>query len=439
MTGASIKVVLLLTSKAGAKLIGDRSLDNDWIERDPSTLSSIVQRLHGLLEGLLCPDSGHGRDCRCSDLLKHYGSRVYRCSFVSCPYFQTSFETRTPRDQHLNRHNRPFKCDVAGCEYSGLGFSTWKQYEKHRTGSHPQPRSDPVDGDLDKLSKDDKIRLLLDLIVEDQVDRVAGLVSFIDMGNAAYNLWRFVGAHGSLTMAQLADRVFPNGEKYLHCAVKEAAAAANIEVFALLAPYTTSLGWVQSITTSVVNCRSEEIFNIWSDCLLSDDKNSPATLFLLTPKRPNPHMEARLAEFWIQRRSLGKVSKLEAGRALKLVSKNCCSVVLAKALVTCGAEVNYRVGRGARDPGALTPLHCAAKKTTMEAAYLIEFLLLSGADPDTEIWSGRDGRKRYTPSMEPGAKGISKWLGRTWDELVEWAARERQAQGLPRVQPASRQ
>lgn len=59
---------------------------------------------------------------------------------------------------------------------------------------------------------------------------------------------------------------------------------------------------------------------------------------------------------------------------------------------------------------------------------LVEYLLLSGADPYSEYicTAGKNKGQTTVPSSEPGAKSISKWLGKTWDELVEWAAEERQ-------------
>jgi ankyrin repeat protein len=70
----------------------------------------------------------------------------------------------------------------------------------------------------------------------------------------------------------------------------------------------------------------------------------------------------------------------------------------------------------------MTPLHHAAKKTTTAAAELMKFLLLSGANPNT---SALVRGKTLTPSMERGARNISKWLGMTWDELVKWAQEDR--------------
>ncbi|KAK4223608.1 hypothetical protein QBC38DRAFT_487414 [Podospora fimiseda] len=35
-----------------------------------------------------------------------------------------------------------------------------------------------------------------------------------------------------------------------------------------------------------------------------------------------------------------------------------------------------------------------------------------------------------SPGTEKGAKGISKWLGKSWEELARWAQEERQRAGL---------
>ena len=59
----------------------------------------------------------------------------------------------------------------------------------------------------------------------------------------------------------------------------------------------------------------------------------------------------------------------------------------------------------------MTALHCASRITSEPAAHWIRFLLEHGADPTL--------RYGNYPVNEPGAAGIAKWLGKTWDELVK--------------------
>jgi hypothetical protein len=104
------------------------------------------------------------------------------------------------------------------------------------------------------------------------------------------------------------------------------------------------------------------------------------------------------------------------GIALGNVATTTCSVTLAKFLVDCGAEVDYR-----RSDKYLTPLQHAARQTSAEAAEMMKFLLFCGANPEAI-----SGRANLRIRDEKGAKGIAKWLGISWDDLVAKAKDERE-------------
>ena len=52
---------------------------------------------------------------------------------------------------------------------------------------------------------------------------------------------------------------------------------------------------------------------------------------------------------------------------------------------------------------------------------MMKFLLFCGADPEP-----KPSRANLRVQDEKGAKGISKWLGMSWEELVTKANEERQ-------------
>jgi Ankyrin repeat len=109
------------------------------------------------------------------------------------------------------------------------------------------------------------------------------------------------------------------------------------------------------------------------------------------------------------------------GLALARVAATCRSVKLARYLVDAGAPVDYRQSRK-----YLTPLHYAVTSDTPEAAELVKFLLGLGADPSAFSESTpKHGKKIRRIRDEVGAKGISKWLGMSWDDLVENSRAER--------------
>jgi ankyrin repeat protein len=93
-----------------------------------------------------------------------------------------------------------------------------------------------------------------------------------------------------------------------------------------------------------------------------------------------------------------------------------CSIDIAEFLLRNGANVNTRGSKN--HPRASTPLYSAVRRNTAKAAQLAKFLLESGANPSADV-CGR------TAGELPGAQNISKWLGMTWDELVESTAAAR--------------
>jgi hypothetical protein len=179
--------------------------------------------------------------------------------------------------------------------------------------------------------------------------------------------------------------------------------------------------YLSLVNRAVMHSNSAEVFEIWEKNFAKKDSGHSDSILdnSVVSAASDPIQQIRLRAVWKKQASLGRLEIRDLGNALKLVAQNNCSIVLAKALLELGANVNFRRGS---TPQAMTPLHHAAKKTSAEAAELTKFLLLSGADPAI---SARVKGKEVIPSMERGARNISKWLGMTWDELVRWAQEER--------------
>lgn len=72
-----------------------------------------------------------------------YGPRIYKCDHLRCKYFYEGFEVREVRDNHLNRHDRPFLCPIPGCSMIPFGFSTGRDQEKHVRNYHPDQSDQP--------------------------------------------------------------------------------------------------------------------------------------------------------------------------------------------------------------------------------------------------------------------------------------------------------
>ncbi|KAG5654814.1 hypothetical protein KAF25_011001 [Fusarium avenaceum] len=413
----------------------------DWADFDPTTISATAIRAYRMLERLLCHKNTHEQDCKCLVIQKHYGSVIHRCPFLTCRFHQLSFETRAIRDGHIKHHDRPFKCWVQACEYSTLGFSTAAQRERHQTQSHFGPIDCDVSDDFDSLPEEHITSILMDAITRNQVDGVARILPYVHQRNIPVKelVMDLVGSQGSIAMARLVIEDAELHRAYEHDRfVCHAIEGNNLPVLKwALTMDSTRNGYIShGIGQAIMSSNSIEVFNIWREHVLT--YGSALRIFNnnLLPSKSVPVTESLLAAFWIEQHAVGNIPTFERrisrqqgfGELLKSLAMSNCSVVLARALIACGADVNYRSRQGNNDTSALTPLHCAMRKRTPEAAYLVEYLLLSGADPNIQVNLVRGKRKGETVTlpMEPGAKNISKWLGKTWDELVEFTAAKRE-------------
>lgn len=145
------------------------------------------------------------------------------------------------------------------------------------------------------------------------------------------------------------------------------------------------------------------------------------TQALLETATGNPENETFILLLWEKIKLVKVLTPKYPGNTLTHVAATSRSVKLAKYLVEVGAPVDYR-----NNHKCLTPLHHAVTSDTLEAAELVKFLLGLGADPLSTVSSGRFGREKIRQIRdEVGAKGISKWLGMSWDDLVENIGAER--------------
>lgn len=272
-----------------------------------------------------------------------------------------------------------------------------------------------------------------------KVDEVNRLLSrFLKLPDVVKEELRKLAAFsGPLAMVQLLTKDHDEDRNILSETIFESMKGENIEVLSWYAPkwrYEDS-PWRHDelIRESAMSSSSAEVFEIWEKYLskTKDNERVPILDYIRCVKAPM--QEIRFVRLLKEEVSLGKFSKTELGAALKIVADSTCSIVVAKALVEYGADVNFKRTTRASER---TPLHVAATKTTLAAAELMKFLLLSGADPTVSavVKRGKEpGRRRgrflgeetRTPSMERGAQNISKWLGMTWDQLVKWAEEQR--------------
>jgi hypothetical protein len=71
------------------------------------------------------------------NLSTFYGDKRFKCPKITCFYFHEGFKDAKSRDQHINRHDRPFNCIFPDCSIAEFGFASNKDLEKHMRFFHP--------------------------------------------------------------------------------------------------------------------------------------------------------------------------------------------------------------------------------------------------------------------------------------------------------------
>ena len=97
---------------------------------------NAIERLY---EGPASQDKPHHKLC------EMYGLQVFKCDRVDCRHFVEGFVAKALRDQHLDRHLRPYRCAQSGCPFQNLGFEDQRTLEdhireKHTTDENELPR-----------------------------------------------------------------------------------------------------------------------------------------------------------------------------------------------------------------------------------------------------------------------------------------------------------
>ena len=65
-----------------------------------------------------------------------YGGQHYKCPKINCEEFFRGFPDRKSRKKHVDKHDRPFRCEVPECP-GELGFTSQHDLAKHQKSFHP--------------------------------------------------------------------------------------------------------------------------------------------------------------------------------------------------------------------------------------------------------------------------------------------------------------
>ncbi|RYP05725.1 hypothetical protein DL765_009750 [Monosporascus sp. GIB2] len=96
-------------------------------------LSVLTEEVRSVLERMLNPSL---LDTDAQSLRHFYGKNWFKCPRVNCHCYHNGFSTAEEREQHINKHERPFLCIVSGCPTEVFGFVTQNELKRHLFECH---------------------------------------------------------------------------------------------------------------------------------------------------------------------------------------------------------------------------------------------------------------------------------------------------------------
>ncbi|KAI5867325.1 NACHT domain protein [Durotheca rogersii] len=429
-----------------------------WIDLDPLGNSELSVRIHEAIE---CPPHQirDNEGVHWATMQRWYGNRPHKCKYLYCQFNRVGFQHASEGKSHEKFHDRPWKCSIPGCEYAEGGFLSRKMRDDHLDRAHSNQNERTFD--LGSTGDENETKLmLLDLIKAGLVDAVENMLSSHAEFTVKHadDMFRAAIESGSLSMVEfLAPKL---GDSTLQTEATQLATRLNqAEIFQfLVCQYPHCRYLYPASWKNIISLGSCQMADSWIQAVapMAYDEETRTRLHyyatasgrsvLIRTAANDRAKEKPLIQLWEFGKSLGAIKASDLGGFLIDVAKTTCSTNLAQFLLDSGVDVDSR-----RSPKYFTALRYATKQDTAEASALIKFLLLAGADPDIEqeFIASTTRRADFVTKMEDekGARGISKWLGITWNELLKETeecrskgkAEKKETRGLKRKRSAKDQ
>ena len=335
--------------------------------------------------------------------------RLFKCNRLGRPFFRSGFDAMSERDRHLRTHDRPYKCDRPNCDFSDMGFGSQARLNVHlqhheKQGTSPMARPAEVDND------EDVELILLDAVKADDLDLVRDFIA--DVPRFHDKLLRQAVDSSSREMLEALLNACNSEENIESTILAYAVNADNPEASRMLldrgASVDSKLDGYACIYIAIRNSAPEMIKLLLPYEPLQGVSRTEKSLCCMIPSQPaETSQEARvmqclsLLQDWTR-------EKKAFERCFTKNARRSCSIAIAEYFLRNGVDVN------ASWNGSNTALRWASSRSNKRAAELMMFLLESGADPDNKGGFGSQPTKD-----RPGPRNISKWLGVSWEQLVE--------------------
>ena len=391
------------------------------MNEDPLTISATQWRVHKILEAALCPSSDHRQGCQCAAIQRQYGSRPFKCNRLGCPFFRTGFEAKSDRDRHLRVHDRPYKCDRPDCDFSHMGFGSQARLNvhlQHHEKREKRPAAHPTDIDH---NEDDVELILLDAVKANDLDLVRDFT--VDIPRYSEKFLREAVDSSSCEMLGMLLEACKSDQNLESSILANAVRADNLEATRMLlnrgAPVNIVANEYSCMTHAMMNVSPEMIkillpYELAQSYATKSSKEKRICCMIL--REPTRFQEARIIQClsllrdWTKERNAFETCfKRNAARG--------ASIAIAEFLLRNGVDIDTR------GIGGNTALLQASMRNNQRSAEMMKFLLESGADPHV--------KSRLNIADRPGPRNISKWLGISWEQLVE-ESRKKYAASLER-------
>lgn len=415
--------------KTGAEDANNISLGDLWSNKDPLNTSKTLVRIQGCQEKLAFQPIHQAR------LQSHYGSGLFKCTYPFCAQSYRGFEAESDRNEHLKIHGKPWKCSISNCPYGSIGFSSKSGLDEHWSRLHILSSGRLSIGitDPDSLDVTEAQPILFLLVIEDNVadaKRILAAPGGRQLQAEVISSARQMAAkRGCLEMVQL---LAPPNEVYMPYRTVVSAVGSQDVTVAKAAIAKAQPDEYPRLMKALLKTDSDEIYALWEEHINSVPQEIPVSgyqqpknlcdqLFkgdLFNLAKGKPLREARLRQ--ALRMLSHHMTPSLLGTLLVRVAKSSCSSHLAEELLDLGAPVDYPWGYG---KSGMTALHIAAKKTTEEAAFFMQYLISQGA-------AGLENRYPvlHDPvriAAERGAMGVLQYVGQTFEEMRRQSLRMR--------------
>ncbi|KAH7255143.1 uncharacterized protein BKA55DRAFT_563482 [Fusarium redolens] len=415
---------------------------NQWLHTSPLSLPQVSIALHERLDDLV--EQGYSS----LELISyHYGPKYLTCGFLGCHYRRYGFETKAIRQAHEKHHQKPWNCSYPGCRYETRGFISRKMRDHHLKTGHPHSADpDLPDPSFPEKFEDEEIQpLMFDLIESNQVQIITSLTPRLDSleRSVQRELSNYAARMGSSSILQLfhdcglLTRAFVKGSDLEWDAfgdlAQNAVRSESVSLSKVLLRWCAILDLrvkakfrfqlaTKNILSTIIAVQSQDLFDLWKPRLgngfgipgtAADTAHGLAFQGAIATTENIPNRERMLLEIWQEFKVLDTIAARARDKILASIASSTCSINLTRYALNNGCKVDAQSSYN-----SLTALQIAARNTTEQAAKLMEFLLLQGADPDKGTAKKRIGE-------EKGARQISRWLGVTWEQLVERTTKKR--------------